>query len=621
MPTSHPSESVLPVLDKLRATVPDDVEPDQVINDWFKLFKGYCETGDIDGLVGIIVEGGFWRDILALTWNFRTFVGTPKIKQFLTDRLALAQIKNLKLKQPSYTELQRPYPDIAWIQSVFQFETDVGLCSGVVRLVPQSDSKWRAHTIFTTLEDLKGFPEKIGHLRRQDTFRGNWAESREKERAFVDHDPTVLIVGGGHCGLTVAARLKYLGVDALIIEKNERIGDNWRKRYEALSLHDQVWLDHLPYLPFPPTWPVYPPAQKLANWLESYGTTMELNFWTSTKVVKATQDENNMWYVTVQKADGQERTFKVKHLIFAMGFKGGEPYVPTYPGMDKFKGQIIHSLQHDKATDHAGKNVVVVGACTSAHDICEDYYNHGVDVTMFQRSSTYIMTTKNGMKILMEGLYGEDGVPPVDIADRINASFSNFLMEGVAYRQRLRIDEADKDTLEGLRKRGFKLNNGYNDAGFYLLAWTRAGGYYLDTGASQLIIDGKIKLKNDSQIKGFTENGLVFENGSELPADVVLFCTGLGEPRDGVRRICGSDVADRCTPIWGLDEEGEFNGVWKEIGVTNLWYMMGSLGQSRFYSKLLALREFSSNFGYGRTDLLAEIKAKEEDVFGTRYTL
>ncbi|KAF8623715.1 hypothetical protein AX17_007412 [Amanita inopinata Kibby_2008] len=123
-------------------------------------------------------------------------------------------------------------------------------------------------------------------------------------------------------------------------------------------------------------------------------------------------------------------------------------------------------------------------------------------------------------------------------------------------------------------------------------------------GASQLIIDGKIKLKNDSQIKAFTETGLLFENGSELPADVIVFCTGLGEPRDGVRKICGNEIADRCPPIWGLDEEGEFNGTWKEIGAPNLWYMMGALAQARFYSKHLAL----------------QIKAKEENVFGTRYT-
>ncbi|PFH45798.1 hypothetical protein AMATHDRAFT_71076 [Amanita thiersii Skay4041] len=606
MPITHPSESVLPVLDKLNATVPANADAEQIRDTWFSTFKSSLESNNIPALLNIIVpDGAFWRDILAFTWDFRTFEGQSKISKFLTDRLASANVTNVKLKTPSYTELQKPYPDLVWVQFLFEFETDIGLCSGVVRLVPQSDNVWRAHMLFTNLDDLKNFPEQIGLYRPEGLLRANWAEKRIRDSEYKDKNPTVLIIGGGHCGLDVAARLRYQDIDALIIEKNERIGDNWRKRYEALSLHDQVWLDHLPYLPFPPTWPVYAPAQKLGNWLENYADVMELDYWTSTTVLKAVQLPNDLWEVTVRKASGEERVFTVKHVVFALGFKGGEPFIPKYPGMDKFKGQILHSLQHKVATDHAGKKVVVVGSCTSAHDICEDYVNHGVDVTMFQRSSTYIMSTKHGMRILMEGLYEETGSPPTHIADLINLSLTNNFMLGYAYRQRIRISEADKETLDGLKRVGFKLNDGYKDAGFYLLAWTRAGGYYLDTGASQLIIDGKIKLKNDSQIKEFTETGLLFENGTELPADVVLFSTGLGEPRDGVRRICGDEIADKCTPIWGLDEEGEFNGVWKEIGIKNLWYMMGSLGQGRFHSKHVAL----------------QIKAKEEGIFGTRYSL
>ncbi|KAK2460131.1 hypothetical protein APHAL10511_007810 [Amanita phalloides] len=603
MPTTHPFECILPTLDKLGATLPKDFVPEKVIDEWLALFKQFCESCDVAGLVTIIADGAFWRDILALTWTLRTFAGIPKIRQFLDDRLLLSKMKNIRLKQHSYTQFQQPYPDLAWIQSLFEFETDVAICSGVVRLVPQADGKWRAHCILTNMDDLKGFPEQIGHLRQHQTLRCNWAAARDKERAYSDRHPTVLIAGGGHCGLGIAARLKYLGIDALVIEKNARIGDNWRNRYEVLALHDYVWLDHMPYLPFPSTWPLHAPAQKLANWLENYADVLELNYWTSSKVIKATQDEENMWHVTVQQIDGSERIFKVNHLIFAMGFKGGDPNVPKYPGMDGFNGQIIHSHQHNKATDHAGKKVVVVGSGVSAHDICEDYCNHGIDVTMFQRSSSYIMSVKNGMRILMKGIYEEDGVP-VEIADKINASFPNLFMKGYAYRSRVLISEADRDLLEGLSKRGFKLNNGYQDAsGLYLQAWNRAGGYYLDTGACQLIIDGKIKLKTDSQIKAFAEDGLLFEDGSKLLADIVIFATGLGEPRDGVRRICGDDVGDKCSPIWGMNEEGEIQGVWREIGITNLWYMMATLAQSRFYSKALAL----------------QIKAKEEGIHGTCY--
>lgn len=123
---------------------------------------------------------------------------------------------------------------------MFDFETDSGIASGIARLVPTANGEWKAHTIFTNLEDLKGFPEKIGPLRNSVTNHGKWEENRKKEAEFVDKQPTVLIVGGGQSGLDVAARLKALNVSSLVVERNPRIGDNWRTRYESLTLHDPV---------------------------------------------------------------------------------------------------------------------------------------------------------------------------------------------------------------------------------------------------------------------------------------------------------------------------------------------------------------------------------------------
>ncbi|KAF8661622.1 hypothetical protein AX16_001296, partial [Volvariella volvacea WC 439] len=289
-------------------------------------------------------------------------------------------------------------------------------------------------------------------------------------------DPTVLIIGGGHSGLDVAARLKALGVSTLIVEKNDQIGDNWGKRYEALCLHDPVWYDHLPYFPFPPTWPVYSPALKLAKWLRHYAEAMELNVWLSSTVTKATQDPNTqLWHVTVKRAGGSERVLVVKHLIFATG-AGGESFnLPKYPGMNKFKGEMLHAYRHRRALDHAGKKVIVIGACTAAHDIAEDYYRHGVDVTMFQRGSTYIMSVKNGWDVLFGGVYSE-GAPPTDIADRLGASFPNYMGIGLAQRSTQRIADLDKELL---KKVGFRINFGYQGTGFGLLAFNKGGGYYL----------------------------------------------------------------------------------------------------------------------------------------------
>ncbi|KXN87226.1 putative indole-3-pyruvate monooxygenase YUCCA8 [Leucoagaricus sp. SymC.cos] len=608
----HPSETPLPTLAKLglESSAFDDVDALKVAQAWVDAFDTACKADDVKAILDLLVDQDpsvYWRDVLALTWDFRTFEGTSSIQKFLQDRLKASEIRNAKINttdKGAFPALQRPYPDLVWIQALFKFETKIGFGSGVVRLLPikKGDTiQWKAHCVFTNLEDLKGFPESIGNLRNQETDHGKWEALRNKERTFENEDPLVLIIGGGQSGLDVAARLKSLGLKSLVIEKNERIGDNWRYRYDALCLHDPVWYDHLPYLPFPPNWPVYTPAKKLANWLEGYAEAMELNVWTSSTVTKAVQDSSTgRWLVTVETKSSyselRKRDFNVKHLVFAQGFSGGRGYIPQYPGIDVFKGPILHSLHHDKATDHLGKKIVVIGSCTSAHDISVDYANHGVDVTMFQRSSTYIMSTKRGLKLTLEDFYSEDG-PSTEIGDRLVASYPNLLNVGISYRLTQKIAEADAELLDALQKRGFRLGWGFKDCGFLMSAWARAGGYYLDVGGSQYIIDGRIKLKNDSQIASFTENSIRFENGSELPA--------LSNARDGIREICGDTVADNCSPVWGMDDEGELNGVWRDMGFKGLWYMMGNLALCRFYSKHIAL----------------QIKAMEENLFdGVRYS-
>ncbi|KAG6374832.1 FAD/NAD(P)-binding domain-containing protein [Boletus reticuloceps] len=605
----------LPTLHNLGSTVDPNIDVQAVVSDWFAKFTKAIGLKDVPAIVDLILDNGFWRDMLALTWDFRTFEGKDAVSKFLQGQLIVfdPQPDSFSL-QRDLVQLQRPYEDIAWIQAFFKFDTNVGHASGVFRLVPLPDRSWKAHVVYTNLEDLKGFPESTGRLRNFQSDRGEWASKREREKEFLDQEPSVIIVGGGQSGLDVAARLKMLGVNALVVERNQRIGDNWRKRYAALCLHDPVWYDHMPYLPFPPSWPVYTPAMKLADWLESYAHSMELNVWTSATVVsieKETGDSGKHWSVHVEREDGRKRVFKVDHVVLALGIGGGLPRNPNIPGQDEFKGQILHSTEHESTTDHVGKKVVVVGSCTSAHDICADYVNHGVDVAMVQRGPTYIMSTKEGMPRQM-ALYWEGG-PPTDVADRVNASYPAHVAKLVHQRVTKDIAEADKELLDGLRRVGFKLTFGEDGSGFFRLAFNKAGGYYFDVGASQLLIDGKIKLKSDGPIKKFTPNGLLFEDGSTLDADVVVFATGYGDSRNAsFDLIKNTDLHDKVRQIWGMDDEGEICGSYREIGKPNeegkaiagLWCIMGNLALCRFHSKHVAL----------------QIKAYQENIFGVRYS-
>ncbi|KAF8261171.1 hypothetical protein EI94DRAFT_1746631 [Lactarius quietus] len=527
------NNATLPTLDTLGVSAPQDVDAAAIAQTWFDAFANHVQAGDVDGVLGQLVDDAFWRDILSLTWDFRTFYGNQLIQKFLTDRLAISKISLLQLDASS-AAVQQPYPDVVWIQAFFTFSTAVGTASGILRLVPTPSGEWKAHTIFTTLEGLHGCPELTGPLREQEPKHGTWPEQRQREQECEDPDqqPVVLIVGGGQSGLELAARLKYLGLKTLVIEREARIGHLWRKRYEALCLHDTVWYDHMPYLPFPSAWPVHSPAPKIADWLENYAHSLELDVWTSSTVTRASQDpETKKWTVEIERENSDPRKLIVNHLVFAIGLGGGFN-MPQYPGAADFKGTILHAGHYTKGKDYEGKKVVVVGACTSGHDIARDLHDHGVDVTMFQRSSTYIMSVKHGVTAVFGGLYYEGG-PPADVADRINASFPNYLQKPLHQRIVVDIAEKDRETLDGLRRVGFRLNTGIDGSGFILL----------HVGASQLIIDGKIKLKNDSQISRFTKTG----------SNTVVFATGYGDARD--------------PPIWGLDSEGEIRGAWRDLGI------------------------------------------------------
>ncbi|KAJ3574757.1 hypothetical protein NP233_g1540 [Leucocoprinus birnbaumii] len=599
----------LPTLDSLNASVPPDLDALAVTRDWFTAFSADIQSQRASLICDdLLLPTAVWRDLLALTWDFRILRNSSgKISAFLSSQIPKLSPREFQLREQSVV-LQRPYPDYAFISATFDFRTNVGICSGIIRLVPTESGAWKAQLVFTNLEDLIGFPEKIGFLRNPKPNHGLWEQERAKELEFLDRDPQVVVIGAGQGGLVVAARLRALGVSVLVVEKNERIGDNWRNRYDALCLHDPVWYDHMPYMPFPSTWPVFTPARKLANWLEHYAEALEIPVWTSTTIHSATQSDDDKWRVELTRQDGSKRTLVAPHLVFATGWGGGAIRDFHYPGLDKFKGQYLHSTQHKRALDHAGKKVVVVGSGTSAHDIAKDYYDHGIDITMVQRGPTYVMSAdrwewmNKGLTIpllavihgiahseIRSGGYWEGGLP-TDVADRLGAAFHRTIAIEMFQRRVRELAELDKELLDGLRKVGFKLSYGEYDCGVFLSASTRGGGYYIDVGASQLIIDGKIKLKNDSTISEITETGVKFANGSELDADVIVFATGFGDSRAAIRTICGNEVANNTKPLWDLDSEGETNGVWRDTGVKNMWYAF-------------------------------EIKAIEEGIFGERYSM
>ncbi|KAK0196665.1 dimethylaniline monooxygenase [Armillaria mellea] len=569
--------------------------PPAAAKHWFKSLSDAIEAKQITTITAHFLPDGYWRDLLSLSWDNRTLHTIPVINNFLddNDRLKSSGLRNFKLEgEPVLVRANR---DFTWVQCFFTFETSVARGRGFFRLMHDTvDGTWKAKTFYTGIEELKEYEEHRGTTRPAgvnhgaNTDRKSWKDRRAEEHEFVDVEPTVLVIGAGQSGLAVGARLGQLNVDTLVIDKNDRVGDNWRKRYNFLVLHDPVWYDHLPYVAFPPHWPVFTPKDKLGDWFEAYAATMELNIWMQSTITSATYDESShLWTVNIARAGHPDRIIRPKFIVVATGHSG-EPNIPVFKDQNIFKGVLCHSSQHTTGGDFKGKKAVVVGCCNSGHDIAQDFYEQGADVTIVQRSSTYVMSSTAGLGVLFRGLYEENG-PPTEDADIIFSSTPNHMFKILHKYATEEIAELDRPTLDGLQKVGFKIDYGVGGSGFITKYYTRGGGYYIDVGASKLIIEKKIKLKQGHEISHFTESAIVFDDGTEIEADIVVLATGYKNMKTTAVKILGPE-AERMKDVWGLDSEGELNGIYRHSGHPGIYAMGGNLAHVRFWSKRLALR-------------------------------
>ena len=562
---------------------------------WLAEFETALSGPTSDSLQTMFAPDCYWRDVLALTWNLETLHEHGPVADQIWSHNKTVAVAGLELDSSASPPESADRVGRECIEVFFRFETNVGRGRGIVRLVPseRTSQQWRAWTLLTSLEELKGHEEAIGANRPvgqsySRDFQGpNWLDKRIASKAYADRDPTVLVVGGGQAGLTIAARLTQLGVDTLIVDRHERVGDNWRKRYHALTLHNQVHVNHLPYMQYPPNWPVYIPKDKLANWFEHYAEAMELNFWTGTELVEASfDDDRQIWSATLRFADGDTRTLSPKHIVMATGVSG-IPNMPDLTGLDAFGGEVIHSSQYQDGEDWNGKSAIVIGTGNSGHDVAQDLASSGAAVTMVQRSPTYIVSIEPSAQ-LPYALY--DGSRTLEDTDLIALSMPMPLMRKAHVTYAAKARELDADLLSNLEGIGFKLDAPEGHEGWQFKYLTRGGGYYFNVGCSDMLIGGKIGLVQYSNIDTFTEAGLTQSDGQETKADLIVLATGYQPQEKLVERLFGAEVKDRIGPIWGFGDQLELRNMYCKTGQPGLWFMEGSFAQCRINSKYLALQ-------------------------------
>jgi cation diffusion facilitator CzcD-associated flavoprotein CzcO len=561
---------------------------------WLAQLAHAVQSGETSSASALFLEGGYWRDILALSWDLRTFSGRKKIQEGLDTILCRRAPNNFTL-EPATIQVFKRKAFGPTIEAYFTFETDIAKCRGHLRLLlePGTDQVWKGWTLLSSMEDIKGHEERVGERRpiALDGHHGTTeheCSAQEHARRYETTDPDTVIIGGAQAGLTLAARLGQMGVPTLVVERDARIGDVWRKRYASLVLHNQIWANHFPYLPFPSSWPAYVGKNKLADWLESYATILAIAVWTSTELVSSHYDEKAArWTVTLRRGDGSTRVLHPRHVVLATGVFGAARRIEM-PGAEKFAGRILNAAEYRGEEKAHNMRVLVIGTGSSAHDVAQDLHSKGAKVTMLQRSSTCVVSVEPGATKAYS-IYSEHGAP-VEDCDMISNSFPFPLLAELHKEMTRHIAQLDAELLEGLRNAGFALNFGDDGSGFLMSFFRHGGGYYINVGASQLIIKGEIKIKQGTEVQDLHEKTVRFSDGTTQDFDMIVVAIGYQNMQESIRTIFGDEVANRVGPVWGFDEEGELRAMWKRTGQRGFWIAGGSLQQCRPFSKYLALQ-------------------------------
>ena len=299
-------------------------------------------------------------------------------------------------------------------------------------------------------------------------------------------------VGAGQSGLNVGARFRQMNIPTLIIEKDDVVGDVWRKRYPSLTLHTPNthhtcgWIDMATeninsrivstvlYTRFHTTAPKFTPRDKVASMLEQYAQNQDLIIWNrSTVLPRPSYDSSTKrWTVNILR-NGAKVTLHPYHIVLAIGSLG-KPYVPLLPGREEFKGVALHATNFKGASPFSGKNTIVVGASQTASDICQQLATHGAaSITMVQRSST-IVVSSDYTAANLEALWPMHCDPSA--GDFKAAGMPLGLLKQIEIGQKDTRVAQQKEMLDGLLKAGLNIDEGKEGGGQVVQLFEKFGG-------------------------------------------------------------------------------------------------------------------------------------------------
>ncbi|KAL2178463.1 uncharacterized protein P884DRAFT_198332 [Thermothelomyces heterothallicus CBS 202.75] len=564
-----------------------DEEPTKQARAVLQTLNVSLATNDAQTLESCFYPGqAYWKDLLALTYHTRTFSTPGVIAASLLETASLRQLTaGFELEGAALFVPATPVLQFIDCSLTFKTGSPAAKCSGRILLLPVKTGErleWKIWILSTTLESLDVQSEDEALLQTP----GRKLDSAEP----LETD--VFIVGGGNAAVALAARLKALGVDSIMAERNANVGDNWARRHDSLKFHVPTSFCELPYMAYDKELqtPHCLTRDDLAEQVRRYVEAFHLNVVNSAEITRTTQMPDKRWRVEFRTPKGAY-TVTAKHLVQATGFGSQKPYNPPMADEELYKGIRIHSAQFKNGRQLRAQgvdSVLIVGSANTAFDVLEDCYAAGLRPTMVVRSPTYIVPIEYIYDRMSLGAYDFG----VEAADRMFLTLPAVVDAQLARNLFAHFASQEPQRYEALAKAGFPVYDSRSpDAALMHNLIERAGGHYVDVGATALLSEGKAGVKAGVEPVGYTATGLRFSDGSTVDADAVVWCTGFADAdaRTVVAEILKTELPVDAT--WGIDGEGEIRGMWKRhLRVDNYWTMGGYTQQHRFHSRTLALQ-------------------------------
>ncbi|KAM3441328.1 hypothetical protein NHJ13734_002906 [Beauveria thailandica] len=582
--------TVLPSLPELKLhTRREKVDAEAIVVQWLSRLQECLDEQSFGNLPELFIKDCWWRDVLGLAWDFTTKQGQDEMRSYLES--SKVSIKDLKAcdnggLKPALIE----WAGQAWVQAAFTFSNEHGKGRGVVRLENDVETCWKAWTVYTELEELHS--QKHREARRLQSRAAREREPRVNgTTSHAREEADVLIVGAGQAGVSLGARFKHMGVNAVLIERHPAVGDAWRARYDSVTLNTPTFTDHYPFMKYPENWPEWLTGRQCADFLEHYSQLMGLDVLLNTTVTSV-QRSGDRFKVIAEGPHGTQE-FQPRHVVLATGVYGDKPLMPELPGQDRFRGSIYHSSQLKSGSlvpDVSRKRVVVIGCSTSGHDVAQNFVDCGAQqVSMVQRHAIFTLST-GSWKTLQLGLWNTPGLTTEE-ADTLGNSLPIAVVRTMSIGLTRAAAEMDKELLDGLRAAGMALRTGDDGYGLADHQLIKGGCYYVDQGACAMIADGRIRVHRcEEGVREMGETAVVLADGTSIEADVVVLATGFEKNIQHVRGLMGDEVADGLAGFGDLDAEQERTGWWRPTGVEGFWYMTGSFLWCRQFSRVLALQ-------------------------------